>query len=165
MKDEMVAARTPAPIQCLMSLVGAAHGVGCARSSRLAACSSRLRRDSLSTRCSDTAFHQERLFPCVLSMLALGALGPVSNAQGTVAARFDQAAVSKDIGACAEGTRGRCRGEPVGGRRQRQGLVRVARRPAFRDGQCDQNLLPCSTIRRHIEGNSTTPLPGADARP
>ena len=32
-------------------------------------------------------------------MLALGALGPASRAQGTVAARFDKAAVSKDIGA------------------------------------------------------------------
>ena len=102
------------------------------------------------------------LFPCVLSMLALGALGPASSAQGTVAARFDKAAVSKDIGALlSEHGEGVVANLWVGGDSGN----------AWFELKADQPSATASAIKTFYlvelfatyRGRLDTPLPGADA--
>ncbi len=102
------------------------------------------------------------LFPCVLSVLALGALGPASRAQGTVAARFDQAAVSKGIAALLKE-----HGEGVVANLWLSGDSGKA----WFELSADQPAATASAIKTFYlvelfasyRGKLDTPLPGADA--
>ncbi len=102
------------------------------------------------------------LFPCVVSMLALGALGPASRAQGTVAARFDEAAASKEIGALLKDHgEGVVANLWVGGDSGK----------AWFEVNADQPSATASAIKTFYlvelfasyRGKLDTPLPGADA--
>ena len=102
------------------------------------------------------------LVSCVLSMLALGTPGTPSRAQDTVAARFDQAAVSRDIGALLK-----AHGEGVVANL----WVGGDSGNAWFELNADQPSATASAIKTFYlvelfashRGRLDTPLPGADA--